>query len=385
MPNHADLQCLVLDNRRFVEVLVANRNRFKALKELTLEGALAEMDRQGQERKDRGDAADIRSPPTQASSFESTRSPLNVRQPSLDGIAEDDSFAIGDDEDGEDADNDQPSRNSSANNAASRAEGTAESKERSLSEKARGKQRVVTTSNSSSSSHNTPTQSLSTLPIARPPSQTPFQPTREWFESWHSKLPLDNILHIIHLAETRQLSFNATPLRTPATPNGPAIKPEAPVTPAAAPDADLPSTPTTLQSRERAGEAPGSAKLPNQSHEGQEASGPDGPSHLKTSRTPPIGHITSPPAATDIFAGDQARGFQWTPLAIGWYTAFLWSRIYLAEAEAFQGAGGLYSSTNIALFKRGNVGKEISLRSPKGAIDAVGESLAQKISSIGMK
>jgi hypothetical protein len=73
--------------------------------------------------------------------------------------------------------------------------------------------------------------------------------------------------------------------------------------------------------------------------------------------------------------------FQWTAVAVGWYNALIWSRIYLQEAEAFQGSTGLYNSTDIRLFRRHTASQEISLRSPKGAIDAVGNSLAQKISS----
>lgn len=76
--------------------------------------------------------------------------------------------------------------------------------------------------------------------------------------------------------------------------------------------------------------------------------------------------------------------FTWTAVAIGWYNALIWSRIYLQEAEAFQGSGGLYSSTDIKLFRRQGASQEISLRSPKGAIDAVGLSLANRFSSINL-
>jgi hypothetical protein len=63
----------------------------------------------------------------------------------------------------------------------------------------------------------------------------------------------------------------------------------------------------------------------------------------------------------------------------------LWGRVYIHEAEVSQGIGGLYSGTNIVLFKRSSTTPEISLRSPKGAIDAVGNSLAQRISNISLK
>lgn len=92
-----------------------------------------------------------------------------------------------------------------------------------------------------------------------------------------------------------------------------------------------------------------------------------------------------PPSAPDVSPSAPKEAFQWTPVAIGWYTALIWSRIYLSEAEAYQGAGGIYSSTNILLFKRSVTEQEISLRSPKGAIDAVGNAVAQRISSIGLK
>lgn len=57
----------------------------------------------------------------------------------------------------------------------------------------------------------------------------------------------------------------------------------------------------------------------------------------------------------------------------------------MQEAEAFQGSGGLYSSTNVVLFRRSAGNQEISLRSPKGAIDAVGQSIAQRISTFSLK
>lgn len=74
--------------------------------------------------------------------------------------------------------------------------------------------------------------------------------------------------------------------------------------------------------------------------------------------------------------------FQWTSVAIGWYNALIWSRIYLQEGEAFQGPNGLYSATEIRLFRRHSAKEEVSLRNPKGAIDAVGNSLAMRIGSL---
>jgi hypothetical protein len=82
---------------------------------------------------------------------------------------------------------------------------------------------------------------------------------------------------------------------------------------------------------------------------------------------------------------EPPSNFEWSSIARVWYMSELWGRVYIHEAEVSQGIGGLYSGTNIVLFKRSSTTQEISLRSPKGAIDAVGNSLAQRISSISLK
>jgi hypothetical protein len=82
---------------------------------------------------------------------------------------------------------------------------------------------------------------------------------------------------------------------------------------------------------------------------------------------------------------EPPSNFEWSSVARVWYMSELWGRIYIQEAEVSQGIGGLYSGTNIVLFKRSSSTQEISLRSPKGAIDAVGNSLAQRISNISLK
>ncbi|CAK3828394.1 Hypothetical predicted protein [Lecanosticta acicola] len=352
----------VHENGRFVEALVAHRSRFRALREFTIDGALAESDRQAQERKERGlDASGIRSPASRTTSMDNIRGSLQGPQPfrptSLDNVPEDGRFTIGDDDDNHGHDTDDldahevPQRSNTT--AASHAEGAEEAPERSLSEKARGKQPATATSTPiESTSRNTSTASLPALTqSATTPSQ--FVPTQEWLDSWHPKiLPLlDNILKTIDLAETKQLQFKEPPPPTPLTPLNGATTPR----PA---DADLPASSPKAQPPE----------APRR---------PDGQSPLQAAEPP------SPAPG-----GHPKIAFEWTAMAIGWYTALIWSRIYLTEAEAFQGSGGLFSSTNVLLFRRGReqvaqspLGSGITLRSPRGAIDAVGDGILRGISS----
>lgn len=172
------------DNPRFLEVLVANRARFKSLRALTVEGAMAEMEREAQERKDRGttESASVRSN-SRGPSFDGVQSPTSARSPSLGMVPEDDRFAIGDEDDEDIGDTARPT---------------------SLSEKARGKQPEAT-SRASSVSRNVSTSSLQSL--ALPPRDNlggGFRPSQPWLDSWYSRLPLDPIFRVIETAESKQ-------------------------------------------------------------------------------------------------------------------------------------------------------------------------------------
>lgn len=302
---------------------MANRGRFRALREFTVEGALAELDRQALERKDKGlNATDTRSSFSRPGSIDCARGPQHARPTALDDVPEDGRFTIGDDDDEEEHDD-----GTDASTASSHAEGDERG---SLSDKARGKQRA-TNASIGSTSRNVSTASLPSMAAGGPPSQ--FYPTQEWMDSWHPRIMplLDNILKTIDLAETKQLHFKEAPPPPPITPLSGATTPR--------------------------------------------------PSDAELAKTTPASESGSP--APD--SSSHKIAFEWTAMAIGWYTALIWSRIYLTEAEIFQGSGGLYSSTNIALFRRGReqpapggIGG-VSLRSPKGAIDAVGDGILRGI------
>jgi hypothetical protein len=63
--------------------------------------------------------------------------------------------------------------------------------------------------------------------------------------------------------------------------------------------------------------------------------------------------------------------------------SMLWGFIFAQDAQNNRGSNGLWAGTSIKLFNISSRQGEISLRSPKGAVDAVGDSLARRIGSFG--
>lgn len=176
-------------NRRFVDLVVRSRARFKALRDFTVDGALAELDRQTQERKDRavggldGNTMRIMS---RNGSIDSVRSPASTRSPNLANVPENEAFAIGGDDDDEDDDGDE--REDRLNPTTSGASSTSVDdavpvQSRSMSEKARGKQPVGQGSFSRSTSRNTSATSLPSLITSQTfntTTSTSFTPTAAW-------------------------------------------------------------------------------------------------------------------------------------------------------------------------------------------------------------
>lgn len=219
-----EAMCAILDhqyetNRRFVDIVCRSHKRFEALRDFTVDGALTELDRINQERKDRnGTIAGITSP-TRGASMDSIRSPASSRSPSLGNVPEHGAFAIGDDDDDEE-DLETPINNPhsrSQSNASASMEDAVPTQSRSMSEKARGKQPVGHGSFSRSASRNTSNTSLASLQTQTPhplTTSTQFTPTGEWLESWLPHLPLHTILQAI--ADGK--SGTPRPSRQPATP-----------------------------------------------------------------------------------------------------------------------------------------------------------------------
>lgn len=72
-------------------------------------------------------------------------------------------------------------------------------------------------------------------------------------------------------------------------------------------------------------------------------------------------------------------------MALGWYVSLLWGLIYAQDVSVNRGINGVWTGTGIRLFAvvAGGGGPNISLSSPKGAIDAIGDSIARRVGSLG--
>ena len=86
------------ENRRFLEVIIKGRRRFEALRDFTVDGAMAELDRLAMERKDAGDYAGARTPSPRGGSLEYSRG-NSISSRGLGDVPEDGAFALADDED----------------------------------------------------------------------------------------------------------------------------------------------------------------------------------------------------------------------------------------------------------------------------------------------
>ena len=282
------------ENQQFVKVLVASKKRFTTLRELTIEGAQAELERQAIERKDRGDGSASR-----GNSMDSMRRPAPVRTPSLAEVPEDSQFTIGDDEDEDEVDTTVTSATSPTR----------------LSEKARGKQPAALRV---STSRNASTTSLNTLTTPATTTSATFLPSEQWLENWYTQLPLEPILKVIEETE-QQHGF---------TRNSTTRRPEE-----AADHADLPSTTSENQSGYRR-EARQSSQLTRQSVESgrssstQETQGADGQGHLGSKGEDYanklscvlVKHLADSLGMTDDIkpAAGGPVNFVWTAVAIGW-------------------------------------------------------------------
>ena len=336
-------------NRRFVDIVCRTHKRFEALRDFTVDGALSEVDRINQERKDRNGSISGITSPTRGASMDSIRSPASSRSPSLGNVPEHGAFAIGDDED-DDEDLETPINSPHARSQSTASTSTDDAvpvQTRSMSEKARGKQPVGQSAFSRSASRNTSNTSLASLQTQTPhplTTSTQFTPTAEWLKSWLPHMPLHTILQVIEQGKSGT------------------SKPR---------DQQSASASTPKEGSEETPETPNSEC---KSHPHPE------PLSQTPSPNPPKSDIRLP---TDPPPPIRLQTFTWSPLALGWYMSMLWGFIFASDAQNNRGSNGLWAGTSIKLFNIANRQGEISLRSPKGAVDAVGDSLARRIGSFG--
>ncbi|CAK7206035.1 hypothetical protein SEUCBS139899_008818 [Sporothrix eucalyptigena] len=342
-----------------VFTIIKSRRRFEALRNLTLDSGREEIERRMQRRKDSGPAGDDSAElGSRRSSVDSLRSPTSAHphgqhhargSQALSDVAEDETFAIGGDEDDEDSDDDEPRptpSQSSISDNLSRAssvvsvEDAVPTQVRGMSEKARGKmpagagpfnfsRQNSTTSLGSSSAHGGDLAGSGRNDSLGGGSAGSgsgigggggghFEPTSNWIDSWLPELPLHTTLTVI-----QQIS---------------AIIPKHEMA------AEYPA-PETLQ------------------------------------RIREIHLVGIEPSTIRV------HSFEWSALALGWYESMLWSFIFSSEMQVAKGTVvGVWNNTAIKLFRvQETAAQGPSLTSPRGAVDAVGSNIVSRIGQINLR
>jgi len=78
--------------------------------------------------------------------------------------------------------------------------------------------------------------------------------------------------------------------------------------------------------------------------------------------------------------------FEWSPLSLGWYESLLWGFVFAQEMLVAKGTAGVWNNTSIRLFKVQEAAAHApSLMQPRGAVDAVGSNLVQRIGSLNLR
>jgi hypothetical protein len=72
--------------------------------------------------------------------------------------------------------------------------------------------------------------------------------------------------------------------------------------------------------------------------------------------------------------------FEWSPLSLGWYESLVWGFVFTSELLVSKGTAGVWNGTIIKLFRVQETAVQTpSLLAPRGAVDAVGSNLANRI------
>lgn len=109
--------------------------------------------------------------------------------------------------------------------------------------------------------------------------------------------------------------------------------------------------------------------------------------HLPTfSEEPNIHGVLAEPSPIRV------HSFEWSALALGWYESLLWGFIFSSEmvvgsaANSTPGTVGVWNGTAIKLFRvQETAAQGPSLLAPKGAVDAVGSNLVQRIGNLSLR
>lgn len=308
-------------NPQLLLAIVRHRKKIEGLRTFTLESGQEEIEKRNRNRKDSGVPLDSLDEGSMRSSADSTRSPATTptRPQALAGVPEDDTFAIGDDEDDSDEEpmptpaqsttSENPSQASSAGNA----DEAVPVQLRGMSEKARGKMPAAARSFSRQNS----TTSLVAHSITGHSPSGSFEPTAHWIDSWLPELPLHTILTVVQQLSSlfpRQISGR---------------------------DVTNPEVVQRVQKVDLVGIEPTDAKV---------------------------------------------HSFEWSQLALGWYESLLWGIIFTSELQLAKGSMGTWIGTGIKLFRvQETAPTGPSLTSPRGAVDAVGSNIVNRIGQINLR
>jgi hypothetical protein len=96
--------------------------------------------------------------------------------------------------------------------------------------------------------------------------------------------------------------------------------------------------------------------------------------------------IQSAPQPTLEPAPVRVHLFEWSPLSLGWYESLLWGFIFTSEMLVSRGTAGVWNKTFIKLFRvQETAAQAPSLASPRGAVDAVGGAIVNRIGSLNLR
>jgi hypothetical protein len=212
-----------LGNPNFVYAILRHKKRFEALRTFTLESGQAEIERRNRRRKENLNGPVDSLEATSRTSADSILSPSNShpRASTLSSLPEEDTFAIGDDDDEDTDDDHQPTpAHSTPTDYASRASSVSSHVEdavpvqlRGLSEKARGKMPAGTPTFSRQNS----TTSLGSYAASGIGASGLFEPSSEWIEAWLPELPLHTILTVIQQLNPLLLRESASSQNLPTS------------------------------------------------------------------------------------------------------------------------------------------------------------------------
>jgi hypothetical protein len=113
-------------------------------------------------------------------------------------------------------------------------------------------------------------------------------------------------------------------------------------------------------------------------------------------KMPSSGDSNDTAAALTTISETEVRGiepslvrvhlFEWSPLSLGWYESLLWGFVFAQEMLVAKGTAGVWNNTSIRLFKVQEAAAQApSLMQPRGAVDAVGSNLVQRIGSLNLR